>query len=135
MKIVHMKCTKYVKIVYNLLYNDIDVNNNTRSRVLLVRELLQYLGFYLYLGDFSKIIIFLCLTPQNCSIWWKKHVVEGLNKIIWYLGVAHKHWNEQKRWKINNLSNISIHNVFSVIEQVLFKPLTSQYVLRVKFST
>jgi len=45
LKIVHMKCTKYVKIVYNLLYNDIDVNNNTRSWVLLVRELLQYLGF------------------------------------------------------------------------------------------
>jgi len=44
-KIVHMKCTKYVKIVYNLLYNDIDVNNNTRSWVMLVRELLQYLGF------------------------------------------------------------------------------------------
>jgi len=33
--------------VYNLLYNDIhvDVNNNIRSWVLLVRELLQNLGF------------------------------------------------------------------------------------------
>jgi len=44
-----MKCTKYVKIVYNLLYNDIDVNNNTRSWVLLFRELLQYLGFYVWM--------------------------------------------------------------------------------------
>ena len=33
-----------LKIV--VLYNDIDVNNNTRSWVLLVRELLQYLGFH-----------------------------------------------------------------------------------------
>ena len=41
---MHIKCTKYVKIVYNLLYNDIDANNNTRTWVLLVRELLQYLG-------------------------------------------------------------------------------------------
>jgi len=32
LKMVHMKCTKYV-------------NNNTRSWVVLVRELLQYLGF------------------------------------------------------------------------------------------
>ena len=46
LKIVNMESVKYVRIMYNKLYSNLEADSNMKSWVYMVKQLLQNLGFY-----------------------------------------------------------------------------------------